>query len=85
MSSGDYLFWSSGVKTEPDNHWVWMGTGKPMTYINWLPGQPGNTANERYMEIRYVNGNRGMVFNDQIAGQANHVICEISVPRAVGL
>ncbi|CAG9855092.1 unnamed protein product [Phyllotreta striolata] len=85
LTAGDYLFWSSGIKVEPDNRWEWMGTGKPISYFNWLAGQPGNTATERYLELRHLNANREIVYNDQVVTQANYAICEVSIPKTINL
>ncbi|XP_028138013.1 perlucin-like [Diabrotica virgifera virgifera] len=71
----DYRFWSSGSLLV-DDKWVWMGTGLPITYFNWMEKQPDNARkNEKCLEIRY-NPHGGLLWNDENQNKDLHVVCE---------
>ncbi|KAJ8940562.1 hypothetical protein NQ318_012961 [Aromia moschata] len=75
----DRRFWTSGTIFPDDTHWVWLTTGKPITYTNWLPKQPDNTGrNEKCLELRYGSN---LMWNDAPWNTANLVICEIDVTK----
>merc|ERR1711902_248484 len=39
---GNEHFWSSGTDNGEEGKFVWMSTGKPLTYENWNAGEPNN-------------------------------------------
>merc|ERR1711902_467583 len=39
---GNEHFWSSGTDQGEEGKFVWMSTGKPLTYENWNAGEPNN-------------------------------------------
>ncbi|XP_018561632.1 perlucin-like [Anoplophora glabripennis] len=76
LGAGDYRFWTSGT-TLPDDHWVWLATGRPIIYANWYPNQPDNAGNnEKCLEIRYTHTNKAMMWNDHVCTAPKYVICE---------
>lgn len=76
VDGGEYRFWTSGT-TLPDDHWIWLATGRPIIYSNWLPTQPDNSGkNEKCLEIRYTSTNKAIMWNDHVCTIAKHVICE---------
>ncbi|KAG5867131.1 hypothetical protein JTB14_006258 [Gonioctena quinquepunctata] len=80
---GEYWFWTSGT-TMPDDHWVWLSTGKPILFANWFPNQPDNAGgNEKCLEARYKHTNEALMWNDHGCTEKKHVICETTVPKSV--
>ncbi|XP_023022209.1 C-type lectin mosGCTL-1 [Leptinotarsa decemlineata] len=80
---GEYWFWTSGT-TMPDEHWVWMSTGKPILFANWFENQPDNAGNnEKCLEVRYSHTNKALMWNDHVCTATKHVICETTVPKSV--
>ncbi|XP_072401350.1 perlucin-like [Diabrotica undecimpunctata] len=74
----EYRFWSSG-STLADDKWVWMGTGLPIKYFQWMPKQPDNARdNEKCLEIRY-NPHDGILWNDENQNKDLHVVCESKI------
>ncbi|CAG9824202.1 unnamed protein product [Phaedon cochleariae] len=80
---GEYYFWTSGT-TMPDDHWVWLSTGRPIIFANWFPNQPDDAGkNEKCLEVRYSNHNKALMWNDHVCTEAKHVICETTVPKSI--
>ncbi|KAJ8940559.1 hypothetical protein NQ318_012958 [Aromia moschata] len=74
----DYRFWTSGTILPDDTNWVWLSTGNPIIYTNWLPKQPDNTRNDKCLELRYGNN---LMWNDVTCTTSNLVICEVTPPK----
>ncbi|CAG9858078.1 unnamed protein product [Phyllotreta striolata] len=44
--------WTSGTRVPETDHWMWLSTGKSISYFNWNIHQPDNDKqNEKCMEI----------------------------------
>lgn len=61
----------------PGASWIWLGTGRPILFSNWSPGQPDNAGGkESCLEAVYVHTDKAMVWNDHVCDEPKHVICE---------
>ncbi|KAJ8940561.1 hypothetical protein NQ318_012960 [Aromia moschata] len=79
VGASDRRFWTSGTMLPDNTNWIWMSTGKPITYTNWLPKQPDNAGgNEKCLELRYGNN---LMWSDVVWTTANLVICEASLKK----
>lgn len=62
-----------GATDEPqEGVWRWVD-GSPLTYANWIPGEPNNTGGEHYLEIDAAAGGG---WNDGPLGTLQCFICE---------
>ncbi|XP_028138012.1 perlucin-like [Diabrotica virgifera virgifera] len=77
----EYRFWTSGT-TLAYNKLVWMGTGRPIVYGNWYPGEPNNSGNdEKCIEIAYSK--KGLQWNDVNQIRRRHALCEAKITKSV--
>lgn len=57
-------FWLGLTDEASEGNFVWT-SGEPLTYTNWLPGEPSNSrGREHYVEIRETNGKWNDLEND---------------------
>ena len=49
---------------EPGEGWVWSN-GEPVEYTNWIPGQPNNSGNEDWAEMKGGGSSWPGQWNDQ--------------------
>ncbi|XP_074025540.1 C-type lectin mosGCTL-1-like [Leptinotarsa decemlineata] len=76
-----YWFWASGTVLA-DDHWVWMSTGRPILFTNWIKNQPDNFGNnEKCLEARYSY--ESLMWNDAVCTAARYAICETTTPKRV--
>ncbi|KAG5877305.1 hypothetical protein JTB14_021100 [Gonioctena quinquepunctata] len=81
LGSGEYHFWTSGT-TMPDDHWVWLSTGRPILFTNWAPNEPDNAGgNEKCLEVYTTI--EALLWNDHGCTEEKYVICETSVPKSI--
>lgn len=73
VGTGRYGFWTSGTLL-PENHWVWLSTGKPIVHASWA--SPPNNKNKGCVAIDYIKTSKTMVWSDADCNDARHVICE---------
>lgn len=66
-------FWIGGTNLGNEPHFYWMGHQKPMTFTDWLGGQPENRSGENCIEISTANG---LKWNGRTCLQLNNFICE---------
>ncbi|XP_030762155.1 C-type lectin 37Db-like [Sitophilus oryzae] len=58
-------FWLSGTRSSRGgNNFVWLGTGKQMTYKNFAPGQPDNAGNNEDCVELWYGSNLKFYWND---------------------
>ncbi|XP_018561627.1 perlucin-like [Anoplophora glabripennis] len=87
LGAEKYNFWTSGTIL-PNDHWVWLATGKPIVYTHWLPNEPNNWANiEKCLEAIYQYSDKkremDMMWNDHDCNGPKYVICESSQANCV--
>lgn len=68
--------WVSLVDTVTENTFVW-GTGAPLTYSGWCPGEPNNANNEDCVQLNWGCGGGGFAWNDNNCGAAFSFVCEL--------
>ncbi|XP_018561631.1 E-selectin-like [Anoplophora glabripennis] len=73
IGTGRYGFWTSGTLL-PENHWVWLSTGKPVVHPSWATA-PYNT-NKSCIDVNYIKTSKALVWADAKCNDARHVICE---------
>ncbi|XP_013406785.1 low affinity immunoglobulin epsilon Fc receptor [Lingula anatina] len=48
------FFWSGGNDLHNEGTWTWVGTGKPLTFTFWLPGEPNSF--HQHQDCMYFTG-----------------------------
>lgn len=73
-------YWTSGTNLGDENApWMWLSTGKKLSYTNWDSRQPNNlNETENCIEARFSENN-DFKWNDEDCWTELYVICE-SVP-----
>ncbi|XP_050513611.1 collectin-12-like [Diabrotica virgifera virgifera] len=70
-------YWTSGTNLVGEDQWIWMSTGRELTYTNWLPGEPSKQNVKGTVEncidiLVYA----GFKWNDQNCEVVQNFICE---------
>jgi len=78
---GNEHFWSSGTDQGEEGRFVWMSTGKPLTYENWNSGEPNNFQyengeTENCLELWNRDG-KGLRWNDTPCSFESYFVCEV--------
>jgi len=78
---GNEHFWSSGTDQGEESKFVWMATGKPLTYENWNAGEPNNFQyengeTENCLELWNRDG-KGLRWNDTPCSFESYFVCEV--------
>jgi len=78
---GNEHFWSSGTDQGEEGKFVWMSTGKPLTYENWNSGEPNNFQyengeTENCLELWNRDG-KGLRWNDTPCSFESYFVCEV--------
>jgi len=78
---GNEHFWSSGTDQGEEGKFVWMSTGKPLTYENWNAGEPNNFQyengeTENCLELWNRDG-KGLRWNDTPCSFESYFVCEV--------
>jgi len=78
---GNEHFWSSGTDQGEEGKFVWMSTGKPLTYENWNAGEPNNFRyeggeTENCLELWNRDG-KGLRWNDTPCSFESYFLCEV--------
>ncbi|XP_072401332.1 C-type lectin 37Da-like [Diabrotica undecimpunctata] len=78
----EYSFWTSGT-TLPYSKWVWMGTGRPILYSNWLADQSSSTVKKDTCLGVVYNYNKGLQWNENNQNTNLHTICEAKITKSL--
>lgn len=73
--AGDY-FWSSGSKAIDGKNYVWLSTGKSVSYTNWAKGQPADNS-KQCIELSQSR-DTGLFWDNLGCEQTRYFICERS-------
>jgi len=78
---GNEHFWSSGTDQGEEGKFVWMSSGKPLTYENWNAGEPNNFQyengeTENCLELWNRDG-KGLRWNDTPCSFESYFLCEV--------
>jgi len=78
---GNEHFWSSGTDQGEEGKFVWMSTGRPLTYENWNAGEPNNFQyengeTENCLELWNRDG-KGLRWNDTPCSFESYFLCEV--------
>jgi len=78
---GNEHFWSSGTDQGEEGKFVWMSTGKPLTFENWNSGEPNNFQyengeTENCLELWNRDG-KGLRWNDTPCSFESYFVCEV--------
>lgn len=68
------LTWLGATDLGTSRQWVWIMSGRPVTSLFWVPGEPNN-SNERCVEIT-IYGALPNNWNDKECYNANPFFCE---------
>ena len=66
-------YWTSGSDDGHEGLWVWTSTGKPLSYTNWMAGEPNNQGGEHYLHKNFVTTSK---WNDFSGSKEHYAICE---------
>lgn len=80
LSLGDQHFWTSGSDLGEEGKFIWMGTGKAISYTNWNAGEPNNFEydngeKEHCLEMWDRDG-KGLAWNDTPCSFETFFICQ---------
>lgn len=81
IGMGNEHFWSSGTDQAEEGKFVWLSTGRPLTYENWNSGEPNNFeyengVGEHCLELWNRDG-KGLKWNDTPCSFESYFVCEI--------
>uniref|UniRef100_A0A6P7H0S0 Macrophage mannose receptor 1-like n=1 Tax=Diabrotica virgifera virgifera TaxID=50390 RepID=A0A6P7H0S0_DIAVI len=81
LQGREYNFYTSGTRL-PYNKWIWMSTGRPVTFTNWKPNEPNNYMDndETCIEVQY-RYETGLRWNDENRETSDNVICEAKITK----
>ena len=67
-----------------EGHWVWESSGVPLTFTNWLPGEPNNfKGNQDCLLIRSFHSSREN-WDDNYCDDTNmKPLCQISTGKPI--
>lgn len=70
-------FWLGGTDLSLEGRFVWMATGEPFVYTNWLlPYQPDNNENIEHCVHIWPDLTNTTVWNDAPCHHGKYFICE---------
>ena len=75
LTEGEINHWMGGNDLSKEGQWVWQQSNKPLTYTNWLAGEPSNLhgGEDCLMYFRALGS-----WNDARCINVHLYICEIS-------
>eukprot|EP00964_Phaeocystis_antarctica_P126175 scaffold89893_cov42-Phaeocystis_antarctica.AAC.1 len=50
-AAGEDSVWIGGTDAASEGVWVWSPSNTPLSYTNWYPGEPSNSAGEDCLEV----------------------------------
>jgi len=80
LDLGDQHFWTSGSDLGEEGKFIWMGTGKAITYTHWNAGEPNNFEydngeKEHCLEMWDRDG-KGLAWNDTPCSFETFFVCQ---------
>jgi len=81
LGLGHEHFWTSGTDQGQEGTFVWLSTGRPLTFENWNSGEPNNYKYEggeleHCLELWNRDG-KGLKWNDSPCSFETYFICEV--------
>ncbi|XP_034236316.1 C-type lectin mannose-binding isoform-like [Thrips palmi] len=75
---GEY-FWIGASDLAQQGKYVWMSTGEPVVYSNWLAGEPNHLTENGEVEhcVHLWEQSHGFTWNDKICSTLFNFICEM--------
>lgn len=67
------FWWIGATDLGSENCFYWVGSGQPVVYSNYSPGQPDNARRENCIEIR---GHYQFMWNDHKCSDLKYFICD---------
>ncbi|KAJ8919774.1 hypothetical protein NQ315_006303 [Exocentrus adspersus] len=81
IGTGLYSFWTSGTIL-PENHWVWLSTGKPIVHATWT-ATPNNKTKD-CLEVTFAKTSKALAWADTDCNAERHFICETAKKHGQG-
>ena len=83
-ATDEQTFWVSGNDLVADGNYNWLGTGKPVIYAKWQPGEPNQFHGAEHC-LMLNRDSKSMHMSDANCAIATNYICQANTPKTLSM